>query len=150
MISLISAPAPDGPGFPRHAPSNASRYLLSAEIVGAPDSSSSAAFSAAFSANPAFVDIALRAGGGLVGPRRALELGRARGGIGLVAGERRRALSLGRGSPPGSPPRCAVTHASASASVPKDLCTAPLMPVTCALASSHVLYTPGSRPRATP
>ena len=145
MISLISAPAPDGPGFPRHAPSNASRYLLSAEIV---EGSSFAAFSA--SANPAFVDIALRAGGGLVAPRRALELGRARGGIGLVAGERRRALSLGRGSPPGSPPRCAATHASASASVPKDLCTAPLMPVTCALASSHVLYTPGSRPRATP
>ena len=60
---------------------------------------------------------------------RALELGRAREGVGLVAGERRSALSLGRASPT-APPSCAATHAAASASVPKDLCTAPLMPVT--------------------
>ena len=46
-------------------------------------------------------------------------------------------------SPP-PPPAFAVTHAAASASLPKDLCSAPFMPVTCFDASSHDAYTPGS------
>mmetsp|Transcript_1640 Transcript_1640/g.6530 ORF Transcript_1640/g.6530 Transcript_1640/m.6530 type:complete len:225 (+) Transcript_1640:1213-1887(+) len=162
--SLIKAPAPDGPGFPRHAPSKQSRYrrpevkggVVSASIdassIGASSfafSTSSSASASAAPADPAMVLMALRAGGGRSVGGRAPELGRARDCVGLAAGERRRALSLGPASPT-APPRCAATHAAASASVPKDLCTAPLMPVTCALASSHVRYTPGSRPRATP
>ena len=43
-----------------------------------------------------------------------------------------------------------ATHASASAKDENDLCSAPRKRVTCALASSHVRYTPGTRPRATP
>jgi hypothetical protein len=159
------APAPEGPGLPRHAPSKHIRYF-----PGGSGSESSEADAGSFSEVDGFssaprptagrpadvssgsVPLAYArlspAFGGLVGVRVFR-------GFGDVGGARivRRARSSGRALSPKAerpPTLLSSTQAAASASEGKDLCKAPLMPVTCSLASFHVRYTPCWRPFATP
>ena len=160
----MSAPAPAGPGFPRLAPSKYRVYVPS--VSGADGAAAAASSSVRVGSFPlppdgpsaaavtrAEVDIS-RAPAIELAPRGALGLPGDVGGLRRVEGSGRAAL--GRAS---SPTRFGTeiisgffseTHRAASSLVEKDLCTAPLIPSTCARASSHVVYTPGVRPCATP
>mmetsp|Transcript_7919 Transcript_7919/g.31773 ORF Transcript_7919/g.31773 Transcript_7919/m.31773 type:complete len:216 (+) Transcript_7919:591-1238(+) len=159
-----SAPAPASPGFPRLAPSNSNTYSSSLR-------SSFGAFAALASArtrasipssasSPARVDIPrppevprLRALTffSITRASSLADLALSVASPSRIPSSSRVASTVRAVTPPSvaSSPRCASRYARASSSVANFLCIAPPKFCTCFFASSHVVYTPRARPRAT-